>query len=203
MRSNKAATCIAALVVLLAAGCSPPKSSSHKPSSPPPRGEWQAVVETSAGQNIEVLVDIQSYSSDADVQSVANSSGPGDLKKTVETFEPHGEMLLSRKVEGQDGKVTVTMWPYRPQFVIARLSGQSWKITIASGSAFAKERDAGPDDIGILELTVPAKGTGGSARLYMATQAQYNDDDGLTVTTVQTEAKDLKITDFKPMTPRK
>jgi hypothetical protein len=166
-------------------------------SSPPPTGLWKALEDKSGAAPVALTISLWDYSSPADIKKVADSAPQGDLKATIRSFDSHGGMEVGQQFETQDGKTTWTGRMWHPRFVIARQSADAWKITMVSGSPFMEEEKTTPQDVGFIELTVPAKGEGGSARLYMSTQIAYEKGQ-LVSKAPESEGKVLRVTSFVP-----
>ena len=167
------------------------KNAPTVPSSPP-TGQWKAVEERSNGFPTALVVRFDEYSSDADTEAVAESAKRGECKVKIESFQSHGAIMVGRQLGSMmDG----TMWI--PNFVTAKQLGDTWKITIVSGSPFVEKEKAEPEDVGLIELTVPVKGDGGTAKLYMSINVIY--DKGLLIPKSTTSKSTvLKITSFLP-----
>jgi len=208
--------CIMAAIALIAVSCSSKKEEAKKEevstaaakeeqdkelpsmvSSPPPTGQWKAVEEKSGGLPMVLTVNFENYSSAADVKAVAESAPQGDYKAKLKSFESHGGMQVGQQLTTQDGKTMVVGQFWSPQFVTARQLEDTWKITIVSGSPFIKKEKAKAEDVGFIELTVPVKGEGGTARLYMATQVTYEKGQ-LVPMAPDSKAKVLRVASFVP-----
>lgn len=199
-------------IVLTSVGCSSkeeeageqPKASAAKEeqskesvatvSSALPTGQWKAVEEKASGFPTVLTVHFKDYSSDEDKKALADAAVRGEIAATIDSFESHGGMQVGQQMTGEDGKAVVMGQFWAPAFVSAIQSGESWRITIASGSPFI---DAEPNDVGLIVLTVPHEVEGGTARLYMATQVGWEKGQ-LVPKALESEAKVLKITSFVP-----
>jgi hypothetical protein len=161
----------------------------------PPIGQWKAVEEKASDLPTVLTVHFKDYSSEEDRRALADAAVRGDMAAQIGGFESHGGMQVGQQLTGQDGKNAMIGQFWIPAFVSATKSGESWRITIASGSPF---EDGKPGDVGLVVLLAPRHGEGGSARLYMATQVGWEKGQ-LVPKAPESAAKFLKITSFVPL----
>lgn len=179
------------------AGIQTPRKDAPPPvSSPPPTGQWKAVEELADGAPAAVVVRFDKYSSAADMEAVADVAKSGQYKTKIESFESHGAIMVGRELGG-GGKSFIdgTMWI--PNFVRAKQVGDTWEITIVSGSPFLEDSQIQSGNVGLIELTVPVKGEGGTARLYLATEVTF-DKGQLIPKHGKSQPKVLKVRSFAP-----
>ena len=137
--------------------------------SSPPTGSWQGIEESpDSPEKMAFVLIIDEYSTAADVKALSESASQSKCAAKIDSFEPHGTLILGQ-LNKDETEITGQFWA--PQFVTARLSGDTWKITMVSGSPFMEQNETEPGVVGLIELNLPVRGEGaGTARLYRATQ---------------------------------